>query len=58
MLVSTTFDRVITMLGLGLPWIAIGIMVFEGLLRTIPAPSGEGQHVQSSGFTVQRYTRL
>ncbi len=36
MLVSATFERVIQMLGLVLPWIALGIPVLEGLLRTIP----------------------
>jgi hypothetical protein len=37
MLVSATFERVIMMLGAVLPWIAIGIIILEGLIRAIPS---------------------
>lgn len=38
MLISSTFDRVIQTLGVTLPWIALGVIVVEGLLRVVPAP--------------------
>jgi len=35
MLVSATFDRVITLLGTVLPWFLIGVLVLEGLSRLV-----------------------
>jgi len=36
MLTSVTFERVVSMLATTLPWIALGILVLEGLIRLIP----------------------
>jgi hypothetical protein len=44
MLVSATFERVITLLGATIPWIIVGIGVLEGLIRVVPTHGSEPEH--------------
>jgi hypothetical protein len=41
MLFSSTFDKVIGLLGATIPWIIVGIGILEGLIRASPAPGSQ-----------------